>query len=80
MVATAVNPRMTSRYSLDHLVGACEKYVRHFEAKRLCGLEVDHQLEPGRLLDRQVGRLFAFDDLVHMGRGARVDRTEVDAA
>ena len=33
---------------------------RHFEAERLSGLEIDHQLEFGGLLDRQVGRLLAF--------------------
>ena len=35
---------------------------RHGEAERLGGLEVDHQLELGRLHDRQVGRLLAFED------------------
>src|SRR5262245_43412079 len=43
--------------SFDHLVGTGEQRVRHFEAKRLRGFEIDHQLEFGWLLDRQVGRL-----------------------
>jgi hypothetical protein len=30
--------------SFDHLVGASEQRWRHVEAKRLRGLEVDHQL------------------------------------
>jgi hypothetical protein len=40
----------------DHLVGACEQRRRHLEAKRpSCGLEVDHELELGRLLDCELG-------------------------
>ena len=35
---------------------------RHVEAERLGGLEVDDQLEFGRLLDRQVGRLLALEN------------------
>src|SRR5262249_39889074 len=38
----------------DHLVGTGEQRGRHFEAKRLRGFEIDHQLEFGWLLDRQV--------------------------
>src|SRR5215813_5882132 len=40
-------------HSLDHLVGEREQPVRNLEAERLGGLEVDRQLEFGRLLDRQ---------------------------
>jgi hypothetical protein len=43
------------RRSLDHLVGECEQRRGHFEAKRPCGLEVDHELELGRLLDCELG-------------------------
>jgi hypothetical protein len=38
-------------HSLDHLVADGEKLVRHFEAQRLGGLEIDHQLKLRRLLD-----------------------------
>ena len=40
----------------DHIVGTGEQRGRDFEAKRLRGFEIDHQLEFGWLLDRQVGR------------------------
>src|SRR5436190_24402918 len=36
----------------NHLVGEREQLVWNRNAERLCGLEVEHELEPGRLLDR----------------------------
>src|ERR1700732_2720391 len=53
----------TRRVSFDDLVGAGEDRLRHGEAERLGGLEIDHQLEGGRLLHRQIGRLGAVEDL-----------------
>ena len=44
---------------LDHFVGAHEKRFRDRESERLRGGEVDDQIEPGRLLNRDVGRLGA---------------------
>src|SRR3954451_8815947 len=41
----------------DHLVGGHLHDQRHLEPERLGGLEVDHKLELGRLLHRQVGGL-----------------------
>src|SRR5215831_8038954 len=46
--------------SLDHLVGAEQNSSRYGHAKRLGGFEIDHCLECGRLLDRQICGLFAF--------------------
>src|SRR5262249_23868539 len=46
----------------DHLVDTGEQRGRHFEAKRVRGFEIDHQLEFGWLLDRQVGRLGALEN------------------
>jgi hypothetical protein len=46
----------------DHLVGEREQRGWHFEAERFRGLEVDHQLELGRLHNWQVGWLLAFEN------------------
>jgi len=37
--------------------------------ERLRRLQVDNQLDLGRLLHRQVGRLFAFQDAARVGAG-----------
>jgi hypothetical protein len=41
-----------------------QQQLRHGEAERSSGLEIDQQLEFGRLLDREIGWLGAFEDLV----------------
>ena len=45
--------------SFDHLIGPTEYRLRDRQAERLGGLEVDDQLDFGRLLDWQVGWLGA---------------------
>jgi hypothetical protein len=47
--------------SFDDLVGAGEDRRRDGEAERLGGVEIDDELEYGRLLDRQIGRLGALE-------------------
>ena len=64
---TAANDR-----SLDHFVGAGEQRRWHDDAKRLCGLQIDHQLELGRLLDRQLGRVRTLENLVDEPRGTTI--------
>src|SRR6266487_3170949 len=48
--------------SIDHLVGARVQYRRNVEVHGLGGLEVNHQLERGRLHPRQVGGLGALEN------------------
>src|SRR5215467_7890883 len=52
--------------SLDHLIRPCQQRGRDRETESFGGLEVDDELELGGLLDRQVGRLGTFQDLVHV--------------
>src|SRR5262249_36171334 len=56
--------------SLNHLVGAGKQRLGNREAEGLGALEVDHQLELGGLLYRQIGRLGALQDLVDEHRRA----------
>src|SRR5262249_61809970 len=57
--------RMASN-SFDHLVGADEQRRRHVEAERLRGLEIDHKLELGRLLNRQVAGILPLEDTIYV--------------
>src|SRR5262245_41624002 len=50
--------------SLNHLVSAHEDRLGDDDSERLSSLEVHHQLELARLLDRQIARLDALQDLV----------------
>ena len=42
------------RRLFDHFIGECQEIGREGEPECLCGLEVEHKVEFGRLLDRQL--------------------------
>jgi hypothetical protein len=53
----------------DHLVRK-RKYVgRDFESNRPGGLEIEDDLKPEGQLHRQVARLLALENAIHIGRG-----------
>src|SRR5215510_12481688 len=51
----------------DQFVGAGDERPRNGEAERLGGLEVDHQVELGREVNRQVARLCSAQNAVDIG-------------
>src|SRR4051812_37651805 len=58
---------------LDHLVSAREQGGWRLEAERLGSLEVDHEIEPRGLFDRQVAGICAVQDLLHEISRSRVE-------
>src|SRR5260370_12891725 len=52
--------------SFDQFSCLYEELVRYRDAKGFCGLEIDHQIELGRLLDRQIGRPGGFENFIHV--------------
>ena len=65
--------------SLDHVIRPLQERRRDREAERLGGLEVDDQLELTGLLDGEVARLRALQDLVHVSDCPRVHAGQVRA-
>ena len=53
----------------DHAVNAEQERLRHGEAESLDGLEIDEELELGRLHGRQVSRFFALEDTTYIEAG-----------
>src|SRR4029453_8182760 len=59
---SAMGQKRLSRLSFDHLVGAILHRLRHGNAERLRGLEVEEQLDFACLLHRQVGGFLALEN------------------
>ena len=55
--------------SFDHLVGCGEKRQRDSDVESLRGLQVDYQVELGRILRRQ-SRPIVLQDAIYIGGGA----------
>src|SRR6516162_4728101 len=71
-----------SKYSalFDHLVGAGEEQRRNGEAKRLRGLDIDHQLKRGRLFDREgCWMILALENVIDEDRRSAEHRVDVCA-
>ena len=63
--------------SFNHLVGARGEPRRHFKAKHLCGLKVDHKLKFSSLIDRQLGGLLALKDPSDVASGTALAITNI---
>ena len=62
------DPKTTfGRPLLDHPISAGEQRGWHRETERIGGFEIDHQLERGALLDREVGWLSALQQFPGVG-------------
>jgi hypothetical protein len=68
--ASGAGSETNSRLSLDHLVGAQKEISTDRQSERSRCFEIDDELEFGGLLDRQVGGLRAFQNLVDVSGGA----------
>ena len=61
MLANADRPGIRVFGLFNDLVGCGEQRRRHRQTERLRSLEVDDEFKFGRLLDRQVGSVSAFE-------------------
>src|SRR3974377_1279059 len=68
--------RSRLRQLFNNLISAGKERRRHSEAKCLSRLEVDHQLEFGRALHRQVGWLLTLENAIDVASSlsVRIDR------
>jgi hypothetical protein len=69
--------RVSVQSSLNHLIRPHQHVGRNRQADLLSRFEIDDELELLRLLHREIGKLSAFEDLVHLGSGAPIKVIEV---
>src|SRR5215510_7429792 len=77
VLSSCSKTRRVTSASLNQLVGAGEELRWHSNAKRLGGFHIDDQLETRWLLDRQIGGLGAFEDLVDV-HGSLVEKVRIN--
>ena len=63
--------------SFDNLVGAGKQHRWHCKSERFGGLQVNDQLELGRLLHWKIGRLGAFEYLIDVAGGTPVQVSDM---
>ena len=61
----------------DHLVGTCQRRGRDRESKRFGGPEIDRQLILGGGLHREIARLIALKDSIHVSSRSPMLRNEI---
>src|ERR1700730_13201467 len=76
-LAPAGSHQLCLAHLFDHLVGEDVELRRDHYPESVGGLTIDHQVEFGRLLDRQVAGLCTLENLVDERRGATEKIEEV---
>src|SRR6516162_7357864 len=72
-LVSCIRVRSAHGNSLDHLVGAGEQAIRHDQAERLRGFEIDRQLVLRWTLHRQIGGALTLEDAVDVtGRAPKL--------
>src|SRR5205823_12399705 len=73
IVQLTIQSRESEMLSSDHLVRAVQHRLRNRQPDLSRRLQVDHKLKLRRLLHRQISRLGAFQDLVHVNSRALME-------